>query len=112
MVNAVDFPPDASHDEIALQLLECRSCGLLAAAIYAENRRGQDEHWSHQAARIGETDWIVLRDGMLAHQRSHGPKRAPPSCPELGVLRDGIWHAPAPIEASARWFPIQLKQSG
>jgi len=45
----IELPADSRSDEIALQLLKCRSCGFNALAIYEESRRGalDDDSFDH-----------------------------------------------------------------
>lgn len=44
---ALELPPDARSDEIALQVLGCEACGFEALAMYEESRRGADDVWHH-----------------------------------------------------------------
>jgi hypothetical protein len=110
LVNSVDLPADATHDEIALQVLECRACGLLAAATYTESRHGAAPSWRHEAVRLAEADWIRLRDALLAQQRRHGPRAGPPVDSALGSVEDGRWHPPEAIGTPTETFAVRLEQ--
>ena len=40
ITHRLELPPDASWDEIALQIVRCSRCGFSGLAVYQESRRG------------------------------------------------------------------------
>ena len=54
ITGCLDFPGDASSDEISLQRIRCGSCGFAGVAVYEESRRGSmdSESWHHQGHRL------------------------------------------------------------
>ena len=44
---SIELSPDASSDEITLQVLECEKCSANGLGVYEESRRGASEVWFH-----------------------------------------------------------------
>lgn len=101
LVNSAEMPTDAVRTELTLQLLECRQCGFLAAAIYEDRTDGPIRHRGHA---LGEADWTAMRDAMLARP-NHGPREVTVD-PALGSVEHGSWRPPAAIDTPG--FPIEL----
>lgn len=60
IVEKIELGPDNRSDELAYQLLLCRSCGTHAVGLYEESRRGSfgEEHVHHTGFRI---DMEIMR---------------------------------------------------
>ncbi len=54
ITHRLELPPDDRSDEVALQVVACSGCGLEAAAIYEESRRGASESFDHFAFKVDE----------------------------------------------------------
>ena len=66
IVRSLEFPGDASSDEIALQQITCARCGLRGAAVYRESRRGRldTESWDHSGYSLDDDDYRRLDERM------------------------------------------------
>ena len=94
LVASLELPADSRSDEITVQAAECGACGLLAAAVYEESRRGRldSEAWFHTGYLLGAEQAREL----LARIRScPEPARSACTCPahaELGATDEtGRW---------------------
>lgn len=63
IVDSLELAPDATWDEIALQLLQCSACGQEMAAAYLESRRGSlgGESWRHIGYRVSSDTLKALK---------------------------------------------------
>ncbi|HEX8693787.1 MAG TPA: hypothetical protein VF746_15300 [Longimicrobium sp.] len=54
IVASLELGADRMSDEITVQAVACSSCGLLAAAVYEESRRGSldSDCWIHDGWRL------------------------------------------------------------
>jgi hypothetical protein len=54
IVAALELDADSMSDEITVQAVACGACGLLAAAVYEESRRGSldSDCWFHAGYRL------------------------------------------------------------
>jgi Zn ribbon nucleic-acid-binding protein len=61
---SIELPPDAWWDELTLQIVECRQCGLGALGVYQESRRGalDSEVFHHSAYRMETQDMAKVRE--------------------------------------------------
>ena len=77
MSQSLELPADRMSDEITVQVAGCGACGLLAAAVYEESRRGSldSEAWVHHGFLIPAERAAEL----LALIRSC-PRPAKPGC--------------------------------
>lgn len=103
LVASLEIAADSMSDEITVQSAACGSCGLLAAAVYEESRRGSldSDCWIHQGYLIPADRATEL----LALVRScPRPGDANCTCPahvELGARNDaGRW------TGLVRWGPL------
>jgi hypothetical protein len=54
LIAGLEIDGDSRSDEITVQVAECGSCGVRAAAVYEESRRGSldSEAWDHTGYRM------------------------------------------------------------
>jgi hypothetical protein len=77
---SIALAPDSRSDEIALQIVVCKRCGLEGLACYEESRRGSlnSESWNHTGYLVpgGEvkSTWALIRS-------CHDPENPRCDCP-------------------------------
>jgi hypothetical protein len=95
---SIELPPDSRSDEIALQIVECSTCGFAGIAVYEESRRGplDRETWDHTGYRLPKTELRDLRKTMRSCPDPTNPRCA---CPAHRWLSQ--------TGASGRWNTLQ-----
>ena len=93
---AIDLPPDSRSDEITVQVIVCRQCGFLGAAVYEESRRGAPgtETMHHTGYRLKRRLWKSLQGTIK-------------KCPTPRNVRALSWRA-----ADGRWIGLDVEIEG
>ena len=94
IASVLELPADARSDEIQVQTLRCRSCGLLAAGVYEESRRGglDDESIDHRGFRLEPEAWRRLAGTVASCPRPRDKHCPCPAHRELGLKNEyGRW---------------------
>jgi hypothetical protein len=94
IVLALELCPDAGCEEITLQILACGACGLQAAAVFAEPRRGAFDHddWTHTGLRLPAAELEALAAVIRACPNPVEPTCRCPSHRRLGAQdSQGRW---------------------
>ena len=62
IIVTIELPPDASWDEITLQVIRCKTCHFSGVAVYRESRRGalKEEIIHHMGYSMQDKDLKVL----------------------------------------------------
>lgn len=98
ILNSIELPADNRSDEITVQIIACRSCGLQGLAVYEESRRGalDRESIDHRGYRVA-AQTLSKYAGML--------RRCPsPRDPHCGCQTHQILSAQ---DALGRWVGLQ-----
>ena len=99
---ALELPADSMSDEITVQVAACGSCGVRAAAVYEESRRGRldSDCWIHAGYLIPADRAAEL---LALIQSCPRPANASCTCPAHAALgttdETGRWNG------LARWGP-------
>ena len=108
VIASLEVGADSRSDEITVQVAECGACGLLAAAVYEESRRGSldSEAWDHDGYRMPADRAAEL---LRLVQSCPRPRDASCTCPAhtaLGVTDEtGRWAGLGAWGAGSR-FPL------
>ena len=108
---AIELPPDASWDEIALQIVRCPPCGFSGLGVYQESRRGalDSEIIHHSGYHVNNEDLETA-----ARMIRKCPNPANPKCDcaahrELGRKDErGYWDGLSAIRLGSS-FEMMLK---
>lgn len=90
---AIELPSDAANDEITLQTVVCRQCGLQALAVYRESRRGalDSESWQHEGYRVRAADFKRVRQLIRRCPSPSNPRCGCAVHQQFGHQRDYRW---------------------
>ena len=94
VIASLELDADSRSDEITVQAAACGSCGLLAAAVYEESRRGSldSEAWVHHGCLLAAEKAAELLALIRSCPRPAEPRCTCPAHATLGVTDDtGRW---------------------
>lgn len=112
LIAALEIPADSMSDEITLQVAACGACGLEAAAVYEESRRGSldSDCWIHGGYRLPAGRAAELLALIRSCPRPADPHCTCPAHARLGVTDDtGRWAGLDPWSPGDR---VPLHRSG
>lgn len=106
ITHVLELPPVES-DELTLQIIKCRQCGLHALATYEERRWGRlDRESVNRACYVVPEDELTQLAGLMESCPARWERDC--QCPahrELGKLdADGKWRLPGSASSSERYL--------
>jgi len=92
---SIDLPADSRSDEIALQIIQCASCGFRGIAVYAESHRGalDDDSFEHVGYFSDEKSVNKLAGLIKKCPDPHNKRCSCQAHQTLSITdRSGRWH--------------------
>ncbi len=107
MTRSMELPPDASSDEITIQIFECENCSFSGVSVYEESRRGalDSNSWRRSGYRLSERAMAEIVQLMVLCPQPENRHCACDSHRRLSQTdANGHWHVETNLgEIAAFW---------